>query len=400
MSIYGTIGRTFGVLCVVFALPVIAATFGGSGAMGLGVTLALYAIGCGLAWTMAGAITRPLAAMTVAIEDQRLCAVEAFAARGGEIGRLGRSLRSIGDQLEESKALRAEAEANHQETAARLAHDRDIARQLDELMSGMLSTVSEKTRHVLTATTEVHAAAEQTGTQCAMVSAAADDTVGSMQTVATAAEELGASAHEISRQVQSTLDIARQAVAGIHEANQTMDGLAGQAQKIGEIVLLINDIAAQTNLLALNATIEAARAGEAGKGFAVVAGEVKHLAQQTAKATEDIRAQIAEMQGSTTHAREAIHQVSNTITRVSDVVTAISAAVEEQTAATAEISRTVQHATDENQVVTQNIYQVSAAALVTTNLTVEMYGGAEELENEANSLRDRMEAIRASASAG
>jgi methyl-accepting chemotaxis protein len=179
-----------------------------------------------------------------------------------------------------------------------------------------------------------------------------------VQTVATAAEELSASIGEIARQVASASDMATQAVTQARTTNASVEGLLTAAQKIGEVVKLINAIAGQTNLLALNATIEAARAGEAGKGFAVVASEVKSLANQTAKATEEIAAQVTAIQSATGEAADRIRVISGTIEQISSVSTTIASAVEEQGAATQEIARNVHEAAGATNEVTRSIASV------------------------------------------
>jgi methyl-accepting chemotaxis protein len=183
-----------------------------------------------------------------------------------------------------------------------------------------------------------------------------------VQNVASAAEQLSSSINDISRQAAHAAGIASRAVNQAQETDGTVQGLAKTANRIGEVVGLINDIASQTNLLALNATIEAARAGEAGRGFAVVASEVKSLASQTAKATDDISEQIADIQKVANEAIEAIKSIGGIIGEVNEVATAIAAAVEEQGAATQEITRSTQQAADGTRNVSDNIAGVSADA--------------------------------------
>jgi methyl-accepting chemotaxis protein len=181
-----------------------------------------------------------------------------------------------------------------------------------------------------------------TTSQAATAAAASTQTASNMQAVAAGAEELAASVSEISRQAADALSISTKAVAQADETNTIVSGLAQAAQKIGDVVKLINNIAEQTNLLALNATIEAARAGEAGRGFAVVASEVKSLATQTSKATEEISGQIAEVQNSTTSAVTVIETISQTISRINEISAAIAASVEEQSSVTQSISQNMQ----------------------------------------------------------
>jgi len=181
--------------------------------------------------------------------------------------------------------------------------------------------------------------------------------------------------------------VSKKAADEGERTNATVSGLAASAQKIGEVVALINDIASQTNLLALNATIEAARAGEAGKGFAVVASEVKSLANQTAKATDDIRAQVAAIQAETRSAVDAIQGISKTILEVNEISSSIAAAVEEQTAATQEITRNVHEAASGTQDVSKNISGVSAAVDKAGQAATEVLADADELAKQSDSLR-------------
>jgi methyl-accepting chemotaxis protein len=241
------------------------------------------------------------------------------------------------------------------------------------------------------------ATAEETNRQSTAVAAASEQAATNVQTVASAAEELSASIREIQQQMATSARIAQQAVEQVDRTDVTVTGLVQAADKIGEVVNLISDIASQTNLLALNATIEAARAGEAGKGFAVVASEVKNLANQTAKATEEIGQQIAAMQTATGDSVQAIRGIGETIKQISEVTTAVASAVEEQGAATQEISRNVQQASAGTQEVSSNITGVSQAATQTGTAAGQVLNAARELAQQGQQLNTEIEAFLRSA---
>ena len=229
--------------------------------------------------------------------------------------------------------------------------------------------------------------AETTTSQSNAVANAADAATGSVQTAASAAEELAASVQEIRRQVGRSVELAGAAVDDARKTDATVQGLSQASQKIGEVVKMISDIAAQTNLLALNATIEAARAGEAGKGFAVVASEVKSLANQTARATEDISAQIAASQAVTDQAVDAIRAIGARIGEMNDIATAIRGAVEEQGAATNEIATSISSAAAGTAEVNQAIGSVARAATESATAAAQLEGASSTLSREAERLR-------------
>ncbi len=239
----------------------------------------------------------------------------------------------------------------------------------------------------------LNATADETSSRSSAVAAASEEASTSVQTVAAAAEELSRSITEISGQVSESTRYAGDAARQAEETNQTVRGLAEASDKIGEVIDLIKQIADQTNLLALNATIEAARAGEAGKGFAVVASEVKSLANQTAKATEDISGQIGAIRSAVEQAVQAISSIVSVIDQINQTATGISAAVEEQSAATGEISRNTQEASTGTQEVTANVAGVSAAASETGSAAGQVLTAAEELESHTLTLRSEVESF-------
>jgi methyl-accepting chemotaxis protein len=297
--------------------------------------------------------------------------------------------------------IKAEELAAREMEAQRQRAER--ARQIELLTDKFDQDVTIVLRAVSSATTEMQATAssmtstaEETARQATAVANASEEASTNVTTVSVATEELTASIQEISRQVQQSAAVAGRAVADADRTNVQVKGLADAAQKIGEVVGLINDIASQTNLLALNATIEAARAGEAGKGFAVVASEVKSLANQTAKATEEIGSQIGGIQQATGEAVSAIQSIAATIREINDIATAIASAVEEQGAATQEISRNVQQASAGTQEVSSNISGVSEAAAATGAAADQVNSAATELSRQSETLRGQVETFLSS----
>ena len=249
--------------------------------------------------------------------------------------------------------------------------------------AGQLQTTAER----------MAATSEETSRQSAAVAAASEQATQNVQTVASASEELSASIREIGSQVVQSTERIGAAAAQANQSDAQMQGLAEAARRIGDVVKLINDIAGQTNLLALNATIEAARAGEAGKGFAVVASEVKALANQTARATEDIAAQIKAIQDATTASADSIHGITETIAKVNETASAISAAVEQQGAATQEIARNVQQAAQGTHEVSANITGVSQAAQETGGAAAEVLASARDLAKSGGTLKQQVESF-------
>jgi methyl-accepting chemotaxis protein len=305
-----------------------------------------------------------------------------------EIAEMAAALTVFRDTALEVQAANARTEAERARAAEQRRDERlRLAENLEATVKSVVGVVSQSASTMQETAQSMTATAEQTSSRSTAVAAASEEASTNVQTVATAAEELSASIVEIGRQVEQSAGMARRAVEEAESTNGAVEGLATAAQKIGEVVKLINAIASQRNLLALNATTEAARAGEAGKGFAVVASEVKALANQTAKATEEIASQIAAIQGATNESVAAIRKIGKSIGSIAETASTIAAAVEEQRAATQEIARNVQQAAKGTADVSQNIDGVSAAANETGQAANQVLAISSELGNQAEQLQ-------------
>ena len=314
------------------------------------------------------------------------------AAGDDEIGRMAEALGVFRDNLIEKIRLTEERELMEKQAEdQRRADMATLASTFEARVMDIVESVGTASTDVRTAAENLSTTAEETSQQSGAVASASSAASENVQTVAAATEELSANISEIRRQVEQSSDIAQQAVGESEEMNDQVQGLNQGAQKIGDVVSLISEIADQTNLLALNATIEAARAGDAGKGFAVVASEVKGLANQTAKATEDISAQVAEMQDATNAAVTAIGKIGDRIAQIAEIAAAISNAVEEQSAATGEIAGNVQSAARGTEEVNSNIGGVEAAAGATGRSAVQLLDASGELAQVSDSLKLEVE---------
>jgi methyl-accepting chemotaxis protein len=299
--------------------------------------------------------------------------------------------RAAAEKLEaETRAAEERKVAREKAEAERKVIMNQLAGAFERAVGKIVDTVSTTSMELETAAGSMSKTAETTQQLSAAVASASEESSANVQSVAGATDEMAASVAEISRQVQESSRIANDAVAQAGKTDARISQLSQAAGRIGDVVKLITAIAEQTNLLALNATIEAARAGASGKGFAVVAQEVKQLAAQTAKATDEIRGQIAGMQSATQESVAAIKEIGETIARISQIATTVASAVEEQGASTAEIARNVQQAAQGTSRVTGNITEVTRGASETGTAATQVLVSARSLANESNQLKSEV----------
>ena len=359
------------------------------------VSVVVTVICSGLAWFLVqNTINRPLGELVEALSSLTAgnTEVEVKARSDDEIGKVAAALEIFRGKLIENKTLEAEA-ARQKEVAEQERRESlfAMANNLEGSVGEIVQVMSAAAAQMQASAQALTQNAERTSGQSAAVATAAEEATANVNTVAAATEELNGSITEINRQVSQSSEITTKAVTEAGRTTEVIRSMAEMAVKIGSVISLINDIAEQTNLLALNATIEAARAGEAGKGFAVVASEVKNLASQTAKATDDISAQIAEMQSITDDSTKAIEGISAIINEVHEISSGIASAMEEQGAATQEIARNVQEASEGTKEVSLNIAGVNEAVGETGRAAGEVLEASGELSNKSASLRQEID---------
>ena len=351
---------------------------------------------------MAGPIKRMTDAMTRLASGDKAVDVVGVE-RKDEIGQMAKAVQVFKDNMIEMERLQTEQRA----TEAKQIEDRqaaeesaqeerkrtmmDMAERLESAVMGVVQNVTSASAQMQSTASTMSRAADETSQQTTTVASASEEATANVQTAAAAAEELTSSISEINRQVAQSSMIAGKAVEKARQTDATVRSLAEAAEKVGNVVRLINDIASQTNLLALNATIEAARAGDAGKGFAVVASEVKTLANQTAKATEEIAGQISAIQEATGTAVNAIGDIGTIIGEISEIATTIASAVEEQGAATQEIARNVQQAAAGTKDVSLNIVGVSQSSGEVGKAAGEVLSAASSMADQSKTLKTEVE---------
>jgi len=368
------------------------------------ILLVLMAVVGGGAWLVAVGITRPLSAITggmMRLADGDTGVEVGHAGRRDEIGALARTLVTFRDHALEREEMRRNQEAMKREAEEERRHGMiALADHFEGTVSAIVQAVSAAAGEMRESARSMSGIATDTGARAESVAAGSEEASSHVQTVAAATEELSASIAEIARQASQAANIARTAADETARTRQTIRSLDTAAQKIGDIVKMITAIAEQTNLLALNATIEAARAGEAGKGFAVVAAEVKSLANETARATDDITAQISGVQSATGEAVQAIETIARTIGEINSTSTAIASAVEEQGAATRDISRNVENAAQGTGEVCANISAVRDGARAAGESSQTVAGAAADLAVQAETLRREVDGFVARVRAG
>jgi methyl-accepting chemotaxis protein len=362
-------------------------------------TAAILLVAILVAFFIGRSMSRPLTAITATMNrlsggDTEI--VIPGRERRDELGTMALAVDVFRQNMVETRQMREAQEALKQQAEVeKIEALRVMADRFETDVKSVVGAVAQAAQEMQQSAAAITASAGDTSQRTVAAAAAADEASASVETVAAAAEELSSSIEEISRQVTHSAGVADDAVAKAGQTTQSVAGLAEAGKRIGEVLRLIGAIASQTNLLALNATIEAARAGDAGKGFAVVASEVKNLANQTAKATEEIAGQVSAIQSATSDCVGAISAISTTIGEINQITTTIAAAVEEQGAATREIARNVQQAATGTTDVSSNIAGASQAAEQSSGLADRVLASAAEVSRHSSALLARVDSFLA-----
>ena len=357
----------------------------------LGLSLVFATV---IAWMLTRGITRPMRQVVTALGalGKGDTSIQVTPLGRDEMAELAVAYGALREQTEEAQRLRRERREMEEKTREeRQQLMQSLANRFEADVAGVVTSVVGSSEQLTATAGSMNRVSEQTAQRASSVAAATEQASNNMQTVAAAGEEMGKSIEEIVQLVGRSTEMAGGAVKEVDSANEQVRGLSDAADKIGQVITLISDIAEQTNLLALNATIEAARAGEAGKGFAVVASEVKNLANQTAKAADEVTSHIERVQNETSDAVKAIDRIGQTIQQIEEVATSVSAAVEEQSAATNEIVRNVHEASTGTREVAGNVEGVTEAARETETAAGEMRAAAGDLSERSRQLRGQVD---------
>ena len=359
--------------------------------LALAFSLSLLVVVAGLGAIIALGISRPLSRLAGAMSKLANGDISIDipdVAGKNEIGEMSAAVQVFKENAVRRVALEEElAEKSKAAEAQKRADMNRLADEFDAKVGGAVDTVASATEELNATAQSMSGIAEETAGQANAVSTVSEETTANVHAVASAAEEMTSSISEINQQVAEASSASKQAVEDVQRTTQQMSTLAETAQKVGEVVGMISEIAGQTNLLALNATIESARAGEAGKGFAVVASEVKALAEQTAKATDGIADLICEIQNETKAAVTSIEGIGAVIGRLDEVSAAIAAAMEEQGCTTQEVTRNMQKAATGTSEVSTNIGNVTAASQEAGCAAAQLTAAASELSSQAQTMK-------------
>jgi len=362
----------------------------------IGLVAVVVVLGSGTAWWLAGTLARPLVRLTA--DTTRLAGGDtsvtlSATGRRDEIGDIARAVMRIRDMslAEAARQLQTTEAARLREEQARRSLLSDLADRFERSVGGIVAHVGEAVTGLQSASETMQVAIAGTAARSTSAAEAARQTSGNVTAVAASADQLGSTVADIGRQVVQAAELSSAAVTAAARTGETMAALSSAATRVGNVVGLVSTIAGQTNLLALNATIEAARAGEAGRGFAVVATEVKELASQTARATEEIRQQIAAIQGATDGAAQAIAEITAQIHAMSGVTTSIAGAVEAQGTTTHAIVRSMAEASAGTDRVTADIAEVAHSADDAGGVARAVASAADALAGQSRMLRSEIE---------